>query len=402
MTRALARAATMTLTMALLAAAAVHIVTAWRADALLATDPAGAARVRSDHPDALLALAHAELQRGDAGAAARTAQQLLARDPANGAGFAVLARALGDEGGSARQLERYRIAARRAPRDLSIRGWLVAHELQAGDFPAALEHIDALLTLPSRDRARLLEAIANLAADPAFADALAVRLGQRPRWRADLLRVASAMDAGAADPLFVALERNADLHASERRPWLDALLRQGRWGEAFARWAGSLPGPQQALPLLYNGAFASPPSNAGFDWRVRRVDGVVFERVADGDGSFARLRFLGSPVGRAGLEQPLLLAPGRYRLGLAARAADLRAEPGLEWSISCAGNGRRVASVRVPAGPRWETVAAAFDIPPDGCDGQWLRLVNPAAPGVAQRIRGELELRDLRIDRVEF
>ncbi|PZQ18719.1 MAG: hypothetical protein DI564_05385 [Rhodanobacter denitrificans] len=390
----------MTLALALLAAAAVHIVTAWRADALVATDPAGAARMRSDHPGALLALARAELQRGDAGAAARTAQQLLAREPANGTAFAVLARALGDAGGDARQLERYRIAARRAPRDVSIRGWLVAHELQAGDFPAALEHIDALLTLPSRDRARLLESVAKLAADPAFADALAVRLGERPRWRADLLRVASAMDVATADPLFAALQRNADLSASERGPWLDALIRQGRWGEAFARWAGALPGPPQALPLLYNGAFAVPPSNAGFDWRVRRVDGVVFERVADSDGSFARLRFLGSPVGRAGLEQPLLLAPGRYRLGLVARASDLRAEPGLEWSISCAGDGRRVATVRIAAGPRWEAIAAAFEIPPDDCDGQWLRLINSATPGVAQRIRGELELRDLRIDRV--
>ena len=390
----------MTLALALLAAAAVHIVTAWRADALVATDPAGAARMRSDHPGALLALARAELQRGDAGAAARTAQQLLAREPANGTAFAVLARALGDAGGDARQLERYRIAARRAPRDVSIRGWLVAHELQAGDFPAALEHIDALLTLPSRDRARLLESVAKLATDPAFADALAVRLGERPRWRADLLRVASAMDVATADPLFAALQRNADLSASERGPWLDALIRQGRWGEAFARWAGALPGPPQALPLLYNGAFALPPSNAGFDWRVRRVDGVVFERVADSDGSFARLRFLGSPVGRAGLEQPLLLAPGRYRLGLVARASDLRAEPGLEWSISCAGDGRRVATVRIAAGPRWEAIAAAFEIPPDDCDGQWLRLINSATPGVAQRIRGELELRDLRIDRV--
>lgn len=391
----------MTLALALLAAAAVHIVTAWRADALVATDPAGAARVRSDHPDALLALARAELQRGDAGAAARTAQQLLAREPANGTAFAVLARALGDAGGDARQLERYRIAARRAPRDVSIRGWLVAHELQAGDFPAALEHIDALLTLPSRDRARLVESVAKLAADPAFADALAVRLGERPRWRADLLRVASAMNVATADPLFAALQRNADLSASERGPWLDALIRQGRWGEAFARWASALPGPPQALPLLYNGAFAVPPSNAGFDWRVRRIDGVVFERVADSDGSFARLRFLGSPVGRAGLEQPLLLAPGRYRLGLVARASDLRAEPGLEWSISCAGDGRRVATVRIAAGPRWEAIAAAFEIPPDDCDGQWLRLINSATPGVAQRIRGELELRDLRIDRVD-
>lgn len=364
---------------------------------LLLAARGGEEQSRSDLVDAEDAL-----RQGDTRRATDLARAVLEREPASGRAFGVLARAGEHQAADDAARARYQVAARRAPRDVGVRRWLASDALASGDFAAAVDHLDAVLTIDPAQRVPLVKLLVELARDPAFADTLAVHLAREPKWRPAILRAAAAgPEPGAADNLHAALRAHGGLSDDEVARWIDGMLRDGRWGSAYARWVSGLAEPPQQLQAPWNGDFRRSPSSAGFDWRVRRTAGVLFDRVPlAGDRHAARLRFLGRPVARTGLEVPLLLAPGEYRLRLSARAPGLRSDQGLEWSLAC-GDGRTAIATgaRMRNVPDWTEFDMHFVVPAtQGCEGQWLRLVNPAPAGVAQILRGELLVTDVVIE----
>ena len=380
-----------------------RIVGLMQAERHATSDPAGALRWRPNDPQALLALAERQLQQGDGKAAASTARRLLANEPLQGRAFRVLAEAADRAGRREEAFKLYEIAARRAPRDLPTRAWLTQRYLEQGQYPQALAQIDRILRMAPQRAKALNPVLVQMAQDPGFADALADALRADPPWRAGTLaalRNPKLDQANAGGRVLQALQDKGGLSAQEYKGWLDSLLAQGRWGEAYARWAGTAVKPGGRLPPVYNGDVAAASTDAGFDWRLRRVPGVLlrFEAVAGTQGQAAYLRFLDRRIPTAGLEQPLMLSAGRYRLDLRMRAQALRSELGLQWTITCVGKGGVVARIESIDGSfGWRDFQTDVTIPATGCPGQWLRLVNPVPAGAAQRVVGELWVDDVKI-----
>jgi tetratricopeptide (TPR) repeat protein len=385
------------------------LFTGWRvvgqmqAERFAESEPERALRWRPDDPTALLALAERQLKQGNTEAAAATARHLLANEPLQGRGFRVLAQAAAREGRPAEALKLYEIAARRAPRDLATRAWLTQHYLEQGKYPQALAQIDRILRMEPQRARSINPVLVQLAQDPAFAAALADALRADPPWRTGTLAALRDIKTGnpeAAGRVLQALQDKGGLSDAEYKDWLDSLILQDRWGEAYARWAGAVAKPGGRLPLVYNGDFSVVPSEQGFDWRVRRVPGVLiaFEPVGGSQGPAAYMRFLDRRIPAAGLEQPLLLAPGRYLLTMRMRAEVLRSQLGLEWVVACVGRAGVVGrSEPVDGTFGWRAVEVAFTVPLQDCPGQWLRLINPVPAGAAQRVSGELWLDDAKI-----
>ena len=226
---------------------------------------------------------------------------------------------------------------------------------------------------------------------------------REPQWRQALLSTLQrGEDPRAADNVMAALRGADGLSEPEFDEWFATLLRQGRWGEAYSRWAGSVALSGGALPLVYNGQFEQPVSGRGFDWRLTRMPGVSVQFVADAGakGQVAHALFRGRPVAHVSLEQPLLLAPGSYRLSARVRADALRSDRGLEWSVTCDGKGEPLASgERLQGTFGWRTVTTEVIVPAAGCTGQWLRLRNPAPSGSAQQVWGDLWFDDVSLQR---
>jgi hypothetical protein len=247
----------------------------------------------------------------------------------------------------------------------------------------------------------------KLAEDPEFADALAGYLHGNPPWRRSVLAALADPRHGnlaAAGRVMQALQARNGLSDEEYARWLDGLMLQGRWGEAYARWAGTAVKRGGRLPPVFNGDFEQQPSDAGFDWRLKRVPGVLlaFEPATGARGKTAYFRFLNRRVPRAGLEQPLLLSPGVYRLGFRARAQALRSGMGLQWQVSCVGRGGVIARGEPVQGTfGWRNSETEFRVPEAGCPGQFLRLVNPVPVGSGQQVAGELWVDDVTISRHE-
>lgn len=359
-----------------------------------AADPQRALYWNPRHPQALLALAEQQLAAGRLDQARASARRLLAAEPLEGRAFGVLAAADAQQGRVDRALVLYTIAARRSPRDLRARAWLTEHYLVAGDYPTALRHIDALLRTSPGLGPALMPLLGRLAADPRFATELARVLERRPPWRVGLLKTLQrAEDPRAADQVLSALRAAGGLDAAEFDDWIAYLIRQGRWGEAYGRWAGTLDLQGGPLPPVYNGGFEQPVSNRGFDWRLSRTPGVSVDFVPDRSarGLTVHAAFRGRPAAGVGLEQPLLLAPGDYRFSARMRADALRSERGLEWTLTCFGQAQPFAASEPLAGSfGWRTVTMQVNVPVTGCAGQWLRLRNPVPAGSIQQVSGDL------------
>ena len=368
------------------------------------TDPERALAWRPNHPLALRELAQRQLDAGQLDVAQATARRLLAHEPLQGVGFRQLAQVAEKQGRQDEALRLYTIAERRAPRDLATRAWLAQHYLSQGDITGSLGQVDRILRMEPRRSRQLFPVLVQLAQDPAFADGLANVLAGNPPWRRGLLAALRDPKTGnkaANSRIMEALQSHGDLSGEEYDRWLDSLIAQGHWGEAYARWAGEIAKTGGRIPLVYNGDFGQPLSNRGFGWRQRRVPGVLLalEQVGGTTGPAAYLRFLDRRVPHGGLEQPLFLSPGRYQLSIRMRAQRLRAATGLQWTIACVGKGGIVARLDPVNGNQpWRESAVVFDVPA-GCQGQWLRLVNPVAAGAAQRVAGELWVDDVKIDR---
>ncbi len=385
--------------------AAWRIVAITQADRWANVDPDRALRWIDRHPSALLEKAERQLREGQLAAAKATARKLVAVEPLEGRGFRVLGEIADREGNKADALKLYGIATRRSPRDLPARGWMIQHLLLKGDYAPAIEHIDVVMRISPQHRPKLALLLAQLAAEPTFAEKLVLALARAPAWRPELLStLLAAEDPKPADAIFPALRRAGGLTDSEFDQWIAQLMRQGRWSDAYVRWVGTLELPDGRIPAVYNGDFELPISGRGFDWRISRIPGVSLEFVPDRNskGLSAHASFRWRPVDRVNIEQPLLLAPGSYRFSSRVRADALRSEKGLEFSITCDGQAAPLASSeRISGSFGWRVFAMDVVVPGEACQGQWLRVVNPAPAGIAQQISGDFWFDDLKIVPIE-
>jgi hypothetical protein len=391
-------------------ALAVSSLVAWRViitsvadrDALQA--PERALAWDAHHPAALIALAWHQLAEHQPDAAAATARELLRVEPLAAQGFVLLAQAAEADGDEARAATLYEIAMRRAPRDLHARATIIDRQLRDAQYADALTNVDLLLGISPTQGATLLPALAGLAQAPAFADALAHALANRPAWRDRMLAVLLTDGEGSAvDQVYGPLQRSGRLSDEEAGRWYDWLMHSGRWGEVYSRWAGGLAlAPGVTLAAVYNGGFESEPTGVGFDWRMHGAPGVVIERVreAGATGAYAaKVTFRGRRAPRIEFEQELLLSPGAHRLRFRTRSEDVRSDQGIEWAIACDGAGTPLAvSARLNGSSAWKAVETAFVVPAENCVAQRLWLRNPGADGAGKIVSGAIWFDDFAID----
>lgn len=377
-------------------------IQATRVDELAKTDPEAALRLDPDHPQALLGMAWRQLGNGKDAAAMATARHLLAVEPGQGDAFAVLALAAA-RGGDADARQLAAIALQRAPRNRDLRREEAAFLLNSGDVPAAMAQIDALLRLTPANGKTLFPALAQQAQDPRFADVLAATLARDPPWRRAFLATLGRVGTPASvDNLHAKLQQRGELSQEETGRWLDRMLADGRWGDAFANWIGTLGSGAKTIPPVRDGGFESEPTGLGFGWRNDPVKGVFTDIEAGagtGGSRAAHLHFIGQ-AGRGNLRQALLLSPGHYRLKLRARAEFLRSDQGLQWIVRC-DKGATVATIGGLEGSfAWRELETEYEIPASECPGQWLELQNPAVSGSAQQVTGDLWIDDIFITRL--
>jgi hypothetical protein len=192
------------------------------------------------------------------------------------------------------------------------------------------------------------------------------------------------------------------LSVAELNTWIDSLAGAGQWGTAYLTWVQSLtPVASRQIGNVYNGSFELEPSQGGFDWRFGDIAGARIGRdqTTGAKGNLAlHVMFSDDRVPFSHAKQLLALPPGQFRFSGQVRLDDLRTERGLVWTITCATTGRLLGQTDPMFGVRdWARFQVEFEVPAEGCGGQWLTLTLPARIEAEQRIGGAVWFDDLRI-----
>jgi tetratricopeptide (TPR) repeat protein len=376
-------------------------------DRLATKRPQQALEWEPDNPTALIALARQQLENHQPQAAKASVLRLLEREPLASQGFEILGKIAEMEGDTSRITLLAEIGTRRAPRALGPPAWLADEALRQGRYAVAFEQIDHILRVSPGSGGSLFPLLFELAGRPEFVTALGEKLATRPvLWSGFVNALIVSAKPKARDQILAVLQRRGALSGEELGKWIERLGREGRWGEAYARWAGELDlNASNRLTHIYNGGFEMPPSGFGFDWQMADSADVLMERtsVAGASGSFAlRLLFLGRRVETIPLHQRMLLAAGTYRLQFRTRALDMRSDRGLQWVIRCMGARSDLAvSERVNESMEWTEQGFDFSVPEQGCPAQELGLRNAGAKGARRIIDGSIWFDDVAADRIK-
>jgi|GEM_PF-428649 len=363
------------------------IITRGLADAGLQNDPAAAARLRPDNPDALQARADAILESTDHGpeALARAAdlsREALRRDPLQGAAYRNLAIVRGLTGDQANENRLMTIAGQRRKRDVAVGLWLMDNRTRAGRLAEAVDVADGLLRAwPVSMRTRVGEQLTTIAGLPGGAPVLARALDEQPPWRPGFLAgmARSGDNTGAAVTLFTTM--TAGRHPpteTETSALVSRLVKDGDYPLAFLVWAQLLP-PEGIGRLAdpYDGEFNGLPGGPPFNWAVYPKGGTVVEMAPreDGAGNALFVRFAGGKPAGPLARQLLALPAGSHRLSGRWKGSGIPSSRALTWTLICASRGQKM-SAEGPAlsgSTGWTSFDLAFDVPP-ACTAQWLVL----------------------------
>ncbi len=387
---------------------------AWRilshatADLLATDEPQTALFWEDANPTALTILTQTELEKLDEAhsrAAANYAARLILRDPLAPGALSLYGMATARMGEVERAEKIVHVAAAHLPIDLVAHGWLYERALKKRDLFAALAELDILLRGRPFMTPQIGPSVEALIGAGAEGEAGFARLlSTSPPWRSSLLAYLSSnlKDADALVRLFGRLQTSAaPATAEEMRPYLDRLVRDGKFDQAYLAWLSQLPPDRLShLGLLYNNRFQYPVSNLPFDWLIQPVSGASVEIVAEGKESGLNVEFYGARVSFAHVTHLLMLPPGKYAFSGSGRTENLDNELGLRWRIYCASDsaGALATTDLLKKTTAPHSFRVTFSVPPTGCAALMLVLEIPARIALETEVSGSARFSNLSID----
>lgn len=371
---------------AILAAAAVLVV----AGAVILFNLADLA-VRSRHPALLAALApvsprvgelaaEISLAGGNAEEAERLARQALASAPLSARALRVLALARQQQGRGAEAASAMSLAAGLGWRDTPTQLWLLAAYTGQGDYAAALERADAMARR-GQQIDDMMAVMMAAAAEPQAQRPLVERLETRPPWRPaffDMWRRVPAERAPIYERFMAEAARGAGpLTLSEVAPFTAGLFQQREHARAAAVWRRFGGGET----LIHDGGFERAEMGgqrrwAPFLWSFPAVSGIDSAIAASPAGEGKALFAASDGNVRAQVaSQSLVLAPGRYRLVIDAKAEEGSPADAFTASLGCAVKGLALSQSEpvTTEAEGWSRFVYMINVPA-GCSAQTLSL----------------------------
>jgi tetratricopeptide (TPR) repeat protein len=377
------------------------------ADNLAPGNPAAALAWRGNAAGALVGLAERDLEAGRLTSAEANARKALGVDRLQVPALSVLGRAAERRGDTALAVPLMKAAGARNRRDPTLQLWLLRRAAMTGDFNEALARADALSRAEPDLTRRLFPLMMDMAARPGGVTALAARLAQEPPWRGGFMtnwvRNAPSADGpiGLMDAMAV---QGAPATPLEKGLIQTRLVRDGRFQQAFVLWAQDLPPARlNALADVNDSGFEGTVAEGPFGWDIERnARGVAdFESAPGRSGRALHLVFDGRPAPQILVRQLLVLPPGPRVLTGEVKADHFETIEGLGWAIRCAGENHAVVLRSPPlrGASDWRRFSVTFDVPAEGCDGQWLALMVLGQTAGARRSSGEVWFDNVTIQR---
>ena len=284
-----------------------NIIAHTAAQSLAKSHPDGALSWVTDQPTALNQLVERELVNpgGNLDSAREWAQRALRSNPLNARALTLLGLIAERKDDHKRAEMLIRISVARTLSDPTTDAWLFNHEIRRGDYSHALPYADAMLRIDfEAHKTRLFPVLSGFTANATAFKALTVFLATSPPWRAWLLSELSLRLANQARlvELYAALNETENPPTNEElRPYLDRLIKDKKFEQAYQTWRETLPPEQRANETYpFNRDFDIPVDGLPFNWSLKAIPGAGIQIVSIDGGkkrallvefSGARVRF---------------------------------------------------------------------------------------------------------------
>jgi tetratricopeptide (TPR) repeat protein len=331
----------------------------------------------------------AELEPARAGQALRGALRANPRASAAWIELGLMAEHSGDGAEAKRDLAE----AARADRQYLPAWTLANYSFRRGDAAGFWPEAARAATLAYDDLRPLLDLCDRMEPDAGIALARLGPSARLERGYLDLLIGKNRLEA-AQDVARLMLARPSPENTARLTDFTGRLIAAGRESPALEIWnrLGKFASVDPAHgAVLTNGGFATPPSGAGFDWRLTAPPGLL----AHWNPSTLRFSFSGfEPEDCALLEQWAPLAVRRYRLSFEYQTAGMPLPTGLRWAITPR-DGAGFESQGLASAATWQERRWSFA--PEQAGLARVRLVYRREPGTTSA-EGSLELRHVRLE----
>ena len=166
------------------------------------------------------------------------AQRALLSDPLDSRALSLLGLVAERKGDLARAEALMSLAAARSRRNPAAHVWLFAQAIRRGKFEEALTHADGLLRVYPRYSATIFPILTVFGIDPGGLAALEGALAANPPWRGSFLAdVVNGANEGLMTQLYQSLIHSSQPPTTnELKPYLNRLIRMGRFDEAYQDW----------------------------------------------------------------------------------------------------------------------------------------------------------------------
>ncbi|HPQ94698.1 MAG: hypothetical protein KDI44_08645 [Thiothrix sp.] len=201
------------------------------------------------------------------------------------------------------------------------------------------------------------------------------------------------------------LQSETPISNSERRSLVRYLLKEQQYSQAYFLWLSGLDTESLKLNgIVHDGGFEGNSYNSGFDWQYRNQNGVKFTVTSTSGAKGKRalnLKLNAKNLNFQNLSQLLQIPPGStYQLSFNYRLDRLETDGGLSWRIRCLENNQIIAESRPLSGrTSWNIVSLPFEVPPEGCSAQLLRLEASSPYAHRRNFKGSLWLDQIGISR---
>jgi len=204
----------------------------------------------------------------------------------------------------------------------------------------------------------------------------------------------------------VRLESEEPLSNSERRSYIERLIKEKQWTAAYFGWLSGLEKMQQqySQPKIYDGGFESDLNNTGFDWYYssNKITSVRPDITRGMHGKYAlHVEFKKRErINFRHVSQRLLLPAGHYVIKMRSRVDRLRTNKGLKWRIRCLGDQKNIIGEGrsfLGLAP-WKNDSFYFSVPDsENCQAQLLRLEATSPYAYNHLFLGSLWFDDFKI-----
>lgn len=393
----------------------VALLLAWRivsvnvAQHLAADDNPAAASWNANIPSILLMQA-AQAVGSDPAKARRVALRAAWENPADGRAFLILALLWEQEGKP--EMAKKAIAAvdfltpRKPENQLQVANFWA----RQGDLARALPHWSVAMQTNPELTQKLFPELLHVAEIPRYRPALSKILGDTPDWVDNFFLYAldNAIDRDTVKAIYLPLENSAKKPSHNvRKAYLDRLMRDGMWTDAYFVWMNSLDAGQlSALGNIYDGGFERESADEGYGWRFATDNAFTVDAKPTYDASGEKalgIEFLESRSTATTLaSQFLMLDPGQYQMRGRVRIDIAQAIKGPRWILSCASAaGTVLAESEYFTGKApWKGFTFALIVPKYGCDAQKIELVMDPADASRADMSGSMWFDDLAISLV--